>query len=287
MYHQGANRISGTELAAGIQAEVAEQIKKLGITPGLGVILVGNDPASERYVSLKQKAAQAVGVGFHVYRFSENAAQDEILETVHFLNEDPGTHAILIQLPLPEHLDEDKIIASMDYKKDVDGFHPKNIQATLSGTQKMMPGLVMGITQLIAATGEPLDGKQAVIVARHKAFIAILSHALSSLGVAAAGVEPRDPRSAEKTQQADIVITAAGAPGWLTKDMIKEKAILIDVGTSDVNGKITGDVDASCREKAAWISPVPGGVGPMTVAMLIKNTVLLARISTEAGTKNG
>ncbi|MBI1961098.1 MAG: bifunctional 5,10-methylenetetrahydrofolate dehydrogenase/5,10-methenyltetrahydrofolate cyclohydrolase [Parcubacteria group bacterium] len=279
MLPQEANRLAGTEIAAQIQAEVAEQIKKLKLKAGLAVILVGNDPASEKYVSLKQKAAQKAGIDFHLYRFGEYAAPGEILQTVRWLNEDPDIHAILIQLPLPEHLDEDKIIAAMDYKKDVDGFHPKNIQATLSGAQKMMPGLVMGIVQLITATGEALHGKQAAIIARHEAFVKILSHALSSFGATPVNAQPGDPRVAEKTQKADIVITAVGKPGWLTGDMIKEGCILIDVGTSEVNGTIAGDAHKSCKEKAAWISPVPGGVGPMTVAMLLKNTALLARLA--------
>lgn len=282
MQHQEANKLGGRELAANIQAEVAGQIQKRGLSPGLAVILVGNDPASERYVSLKQKAAQKVGIDFRLYRFDENAPEDEIVKTIRFLNEDPNIHAMLIQLPLPEHLDEDRIIQTMDHRKDVDGFHPKNIQATLAGRHRMMPGLVMGIVQLIAATGEPLDGKQTLIVARHQAFIKTLAHALSSFGITASDVRPDDPMIAEKTKKADIIITAAGAPGWLTKDMVQEKAILIDVGTSDVGGRITGDVDASCWEKAAWISPVPGGVGPMTVAMLLANAEKLARISTEA-----
>ncbi|MBI2051006.1 MAG: bifunctional 5,10-methylenetetrahydrofolate dehydrogenase/5,10-methenyltetrahydrofolate cyclohydrolase [Parcubacteria group bacterium] len=278
-----ADKIDGKSIADEIQEKVAEQIKKLKLKAGLAVILVGNDPASERYVSLKQKASQKVGIDFHLYRFGEHAAEGEILQTVRWLNEDPGIHAMLIQLPLPPHLDEDKIIAAMDYKKDVDGFHPKNIQAERLGAQKMMPGLVAGIVQLIAATGEVLHGKQAAIIARHEAFVKILARALSSFGAAPVHAQPGDPRIAEKTQKADIVITAVGTPGWLTRDMIKEGCILIDVGTSEVDGKITGDVDASCKKKAAWISPVPGGVGPMTVAMLLKNTALLARLARRGG----
>ncbi len=283
MRHQEANRLSGTEIAAQIQAEVAEQIKKLKLKAGLAVILVGNDPASEKYVSLKQKAAKKAGIDFHVYRFDENEHQEAVLETINFLNHDEYVHAILVQLPVPKHLDENRIISAMDPKKDVDGFHPENIKAFLLDRPAIAPGLVMGIIQLITATNEPLAGKTAVVIAKSHEFTQTMAHGLKPFGVYASTVRPDAEDLAQKTQAADIVVTAVGSPGWLTKDMVKESAILIDVGTSEVGGKIVGDVHASCKLKAAWISPVPGGVGPMTVAMLLKNTVLLARLAHRGG----
>lgn len=279
MQHQEANKISGTALAADIRSEVTEQIKKLGMTPGLAVVLVGNDPASERYVSLKQKAAQKAGIDFHVYRFDENVREEEILATIRWLNADPDVHAILVQLPLPERLDKDRIIAALDPRKDADGFHPENIKSFLADAGTVAPGLVMGIIQLIVATREPLAGKVALIVAKSQEFASALEHSLASFDVRAEPALPSSEDLAEKTASADIVVTAAGKPGWLTRDMVKQGAILIDVGASVVDGRTVGDVDAgSCKTKAAWISPVPGGVGPLTVAMLLKNTVTLADI---------
>jgi len=282
MVHQGANTISGTQLAAEIQSEAAGHIQALGIMPGLAVVLVGTDPASERYVSIKQKAANSVGIAIHVYKLPEFATQDEVLATIDFLNADEQVHAILVQLPLPKHLDEHAVISRVDPKKDVDGFHPKNIQAFLGDQAGIAPGLVMGIIQLITATQEPLEGATAAIVAKSAEFTGTLVHALAPFGVAGKAVRPDAEELARATRAAGIVITAVGKPHWLTKDMIREGAIIIDVGASEINGKIAGDVDASCKEKAAWISPVPGGVGPMTVAMLLKNTVMLARMQSEA-----
>ncbi len=281
MLHQEANSISGTEIAADIQAEVAAQIKKRKLKAGLAVILVGRDPASERYVRIKEKAARRVGISIHVYKLSEAATQETVLETVNFLNRDKRVHAILIQLPLPGHLDEDAVIRAMDPKKDADGFHPENVRAFLRDRAATAPGLVMGIIQLIAATGEPLGGKTAVVIAKSGEFGNTLIHALAPFGIRAEAVHPGADGLLKKTQSADIVVTAAGKPGWLTGDMVKNGSILIDVGTSEVGGKIMGDVHASCKEKAAWISPVPGGVGPLTVAMLLKNTVTLAGVQSE------
>ncbi|OJI06799.1 hypothetical protein BK004_02415 [bacterium CG10_46_32] len=281
MQHQETNTISGKELGNQIQVEVTDQIKKLKLIPGLAVVLIGNDPASERYVSIKQKAALNVGIVIHVYRLNEAVTEEEVLQTIDWLNKDKEVHAILIQLPLPNHLDEDKIIAAMDPKKDVDGFHPENIKAFLADSSLFAPGLVMGIIQLIAATNEPLPGKQAVIVAKSEEFTKTLEHALEPFEITSTLVHPDAPELLEKVHTADIIITAVGKPHWLTQDMIREGAIIIDVGTKDVSGKITGDVDLSCWNTASWISPVPGGVGPMTVAMLLKHTVLLARLSTE------
>ncbi|MDZ4221598.1 MAG: bifunctional 5,10-methylenetetrahydrofolate dehydrogenase/5,10-methenyltetrahydrofolate cyclohydrolase, partial [Patescibacteria group bacterium] len=211
-----------------------------------------------------------------------NTKQNELMESIAFLNADKHVHALLVQLPLPPHLDEDAAIARMDPKKDVDGFHPENINAFMEGRASVAPGLVMGIVQLITATKEPLAGKAAVIVAKSREFTDTLSHALSAFGITSQVARPDTEDLAQKTQSADIVVTAVGAPGWLTRDMVHEGAILIDVGTTDVNGAITGDVHPSCKEKAGWISPVPGGVGPMTVAMLLKNTAMRAREASHA-----
>jgi methylenetetrahydrofolate dehydrogenase (NADP+) / methenyltetrahydrofolate cyclohydrolase len=278
-----AQIIDGKALAAEIQTEVTEQIKQLDIKPGLGVILVGDDSASKTYVNLKQKAAQLVGIEFCLYKFNENAREDEVLETINWLNKNQDIHAILIQLPLPKHLDEDKLIRAMNPKKDVDGFHPENIKAYLNDTGAIAPGLSLGIMQLLASTKENLKGKHALIIAKSEEFTSTLEYALNSFEIATTSCQPDDASLHKKLADADIAITAVGKPEWIKKDMIKDNAILIDVGTTRKNGKLIGDVDfESCKHKASWITPVPRGVGPMTVAMLLKNTVALTQNILEA-----
>ena len=285
MNHQEAQLINGKTIAAEIQQEVSDQISKLSLVPCLGVILVGKDPASELYVTLKQKASQKVGIDFNLYKFDEDAKESEILETVNWLNRDDDVHAILVQLPLPKHLDEDVIIRAMDPKKDVDGFHPKNIKAYINDESVLSPGLGMGIMQLITSTGENLNGKSALIIAKSKEFTKPLEHTLQAFEVEASSMKPSDSNLKNKMIESDIIISAVGKPKWITKDSIKESSILIDVGTTKIGNGTVGDVDfESCKSKASWITPVPGGVGPMTVAMLLKNTVALASKSVDPHT---
>ena len=264
-----SNIINGKTLAKEICQETKEQIKKLGITPGLAAILVGHDPASELYVKLKAKAAKAVGVVFHLYRFPDNITEAELLEAIAWLNQDKDIDGILVQLPLPGQLDENKIIQAIAAKKDADGFHGKDY---------IIPGLANGILQLLASTNENLKSKQALIVARSPEFTGSISHLLREFGIANSIASPDDNDIKTKTQGADILIVAAGMPNWIKKEDIKPGAIIIDVGTNRLaDGTVVGDVDfADCADKASWITPVPGGVGPMTVAMLLKNTVALA-----------
>lgn len=270
--------LDGKAIAATIRDETRSQIEKLSLRPGLAVILVGNDPASERYVSLKRRAGREVGIMVSVYRFERDASEHTILETINWLNSDDEIHAILVQLPLPAHLNEQTIVGAVSPEKDVDGFHPENIKKLLRGNAALTPGLHLGIMQLLAATGETLAGKRAAIVAKSPEFTGTLSYILSAFGVANDVARPDDPRAHGVMRSADIIIVAAGKTQFVTGDDIKTGAIIIDVGTTLLpDGTVVGDVDAaSCSGKAAWISPVPGGVGPMTVAMLLKNTVLLA-----------
>ncbi len=274
--------LDGKALAETIRNETRSQIEKLSLQPSLAVILVGNDPASERYVSLKQRASREVGIMVSVYRFEESTDEKTILETINWLNADDEIDAILVQLPLPAHLNEHAIVQAVSPAKDVDGFHPENIKKLLRGQPVLTPGLHLGIMQLLAATGETLAGKHAAIVAKSPEFTGTLSYILSAFGVANDVVRPDDPRAREVMRNADIIIVAAGKTQFVTGDAITTGAIIIDVGTTLLpDGTVAGDVDVqSCKEKAAWISPVPGGVGPMTVAMLLKNTVLLATKNT-------
>lgn len=273
-----AQIIDGKALADTIRQETAAQVAKLDIQPGLAVILVGHDSASEIYVALKSKAAKEVGIMFSLYRFPDNVTETELLEAIDWLNQDVDIDGILVQLPLPAHLDTDKIIQAIDPKKDADGFHAHNIQKLASGESYVIPGLANGILQLLLSTKEDLKSKQALIVARSPEFTGALSYLLQEFGIANTIVAPDDNELKNKTKKADILIIAAGVPNWIKKEDIKTGAIIIDVGTNRLSdNSVVGDVDFSdCLDKAAWITPVPGGVGPMTVAMLLKNTVALA-----------
>ncbi|MBU2575748.1 bifunctional 5,10-methylenetetrahydrofolate dehydrogenase/5,10-methenyltetrahydrofolate cyclohydrolase [Patescibacteria group bacterium] len=272
-----AKIINGKAIADEIRKEARDQIAKLNIKPCLAVILAGDDPASHLYVSIKKKAAENAGIEMSLYNFEEDVKQESIIKTIEFLNKDEEVDAILIQLPLPNHLDEDAIIRAIDPEKDADGFHPENIKKILSLNGKIFSPLNMGILQLITSTKENLENKTAVIIARSKEFTSTLSRVLDDFGIRAQIVNPDSSDAKRSLSSADIIISAVGKPKWITKNDIKENSILIDVGTTRVNGNTVGDIDfESCSEKASYITPVPGGVGPMTVAMLLKNTISLA-----------
>lgn len=269
--------IDGKLLAEQIQNDIYRQIKNKGLAPELAVILVGDDPASRLYVSLKKKAAQEVGIEFHEYLFNANTPQDKILECIDFLNKDKNIDAILVQLPLPKALDTDKIIQKINPAKDVDGFHPANIKKLLAGQTDFVPGLPLGIIKLLESTGENLAQKSALIIAKSKIFYEPLAKLLKDKNIIATIASPKDPDLKTKTLKADILITAIGQPFFVTADMIKKDAIVIDVGTNKVGDYTVGDVDYTAAfEVTSHITPVPGGVGPMTVAMLLYNTLKLA-----------
>jgi methylenetetrahydrofolate dehydrogenase (NADP+) / methenyltetrahydrofolate cyclohydrolase len=275
-----AKTIDGRALAQQIKDEVRAQIAKLGITPGLAAILVGNDEASKLYTKIKERAARRAGIMFSLYRFGEDAAEEEVVKTVNWLNRDEEIDAILVQLPLPSHLDEHKIISAVAPEKDVDGLHPANVKKILAGNSaRVLPGLILGIIQLLQSTGEDLSGKQAVIAARSPEFTGVLAYVLNEFGVSNKVINPDTPDAKRSLASADIVIVAVGQANWLKAEDIKQDAIIIDVGTNRrEDGNIVGDADfADCSQKASWITPTPGGVGPMTVAMLLKNTVTLSQ----------
>lgn len=272
-----AKIIDGKSLAQKIQQSLSEEIFKNSLNPSLAVILIGNDPASRLYVNLKKKACQSVGIDFHEYLLTEDITQDKVLEVIDFLNKDKKVDAILVQLPLPKHLDTDKIIQALDPKKDVDGFHPTNIKKLLDGKSDFVPGLPLGIIKLLEATEEDLNNKSAVIVAKNYVFFQPLTKVLANKNIKAQLVEPKNPDLEKICSQADILIVAVGQAFFIKEAAIKKDAIVIDVGTNKISeGHVVGDVDYSAVfKKASHITPVPGGVGPMTVAMLLYNTVRL------------
>lgn len=271
-----AQILDGKKIAAEIRAEIKNEISKLGITPGLAVILVGADPASHLYVGLKEKTAAEAGIHFEKYLFFATEPEEKIIAKIEELNTRPDVHGILVQLPLPYGYDESKIVSAINPKKDADGFHPENIAKLLSGEPEIVPPVIGGILKLIESTGAEINNKKITILANSEIFTEPLEKLLDGNQLVTA-VMPENP--AAYTCDADIIITALGRPKIITADVIKSGAILIDVGTTRLeDGTTVGDVNfASAIQKAGWITPVPGGVGPMTVAMLLKTVLYLAK----------
>ncbi len=270
--------IDGRSLAADIQLKIKQEVWSKKLRPGLAVILVGDDPASRLYVSKKKTAAHDVGIDFHEYLLEKNSRQEQVLSCIDFLNKDEEIDAILVQLPLPEHIETDTIIKAIDPKKDVDGFHPDNIKDFLAGKARITPGLPLGILRLLEHTGEELKNKKAVIVSKSEVFCRPMIKILKDRGSKVKIVKPDDTNLAGETAQADILIVSCGRPFFIKEDMVKKDAIVIDIGINKIdNDHVVGDVDYSnVIDKVKFITPVPGGVGPMTIAMLLYNTVKLA-----------
>ncbi|MFA6511694.1 MAG: bifunctional 5,10-methylenetetrahydrofolate dehydrogenase/5,10-methenyltetrahydrofolate cyclohydrolase [Patescibacteria group bacterium] len=268
------NLIDGKTLAEEIQQDVRKRIEKAGITPGLAIILVGDNEASKLYVRLKERAAHAVGIACHTYRFNENTAANEILTAIDFLNKDEDVHGIIVQLPLPRHLSEDAIIKAMDFRKDVDGFHPKNVEAMLKGLKVPEPTLIKAILRLLKNVKVNIKGKKVVVLANSPVFLNPFIHLLTKKGADARAFR-KGERFEAALAEADILITAYGKPESITGRMLKEGVTIIDVGITKLeDGSVVGDVDVeSLKDKAEWITPVPGGVGPVTVATLLENTL--------------
>lgn len=266
-----------------IKDELKEEVKNLkkdNIFPGLAVIIVGDDPASRVYVNSKKKACEEIGIYSQEYALPENTTQDELLELVEKLNGDTKINGILVQLPLPSHIDEEAVINAISPKKDVDAFHPVNVGKIMIGNYDFLPCTPAGVMELIKESGIDISGKECVVVGRSnivgKPQAMLLLHQNGTVTIC----HSRTKNLAEKTKNADILIAAVGKPNFITGDMIKEGAVVIDVGINRIAPKkLVGDVDfESAEKKASAITPVPGGVGPMTIAMLMKNTVKAAII---------
>jgi len=270
--------IDGKILAEKIRKKLKEKIVKAAIKPGLSVILVGKDEPSHLYVKLKEKACQEAGIHFEKYLFFYNTLEKEIMERIQNLNKNPNIHGIVVQLPLPRHLDEDKIIEQIDWRKDVDGFHPYNIKNLLAGGKIIEPSLIKSIFELIKATRVSLKEKKVAILANSEVMIEPLKYLLEKKK-ALVSVRKAGDYYQDATQEADLIVTAYGRPKFLKARMIKEEAVLIDVGISRTeSGQTVGDVDfEDIKNKASWVSPVPGGVGPLTVAFLLENTYLTSQ----------
>ncbi len=273
--------IDGKAIARDVRAEVAkgvEELKALGVTPGLHVILVGNDPASETYVRNKELACADVGMRGVAHRLPEATEQAALLRLVEELNADSSVHGILVQLPLPKHLDALAVLAKISPDKDVDGLHQVSAGRLLAGYEGFVPCTPRGIMRLIESTGEKIAGKEAVVIGRSNLVGKPVSLLLLNENATVTMCHSKTRDLAAVARRADILVAAIGKPEFVAGDMIKPGAIVIDVGTTRVDGKLKGDVNfEEAKGIAGYITPVPGGVGPMTIAMLLSNTLLAAR----------
>ena len=282
-----AKILSGKEVSARIKeklkAEVAALTEK-GVTPGLAVVIVGNDPASKVYVGRKEAMCAELGMYSEKYALPADTAQSELLALIEKLNSDPNIHGILVQLPLPEPLDEKAVIAAIAPQKDVDAFHPVNVGKIMIGDYDFVPCTPAGIMELIAESGVEVEGKNCVVIGRSnivgKPMSMLLLHKNGTVTIC----HSRTKNLAEITRNADILVAAVGRAHFVTADMVKPGAVVIDVGMNRLeDGKLAGDVDFDAVEPiAAAITPVPGGVGPMTISMLMRNTLTAAKRACEA-----
>jgi methylenetetrahydrofolate dehydrogenase (NADP+)/methenyltetrahydrofolate cyclohydrolase len=282
-----ATVIDGKEVAKTIREQLANEVKQLlnkGIRPGLAVILVGDDPASHSYVRGKEKGCEEVGIYSEVYRLPEATTQDELLERIGQLNENPNIHGILVQLPLPAHISEKAVIEAISPEKDVDGFHPANIGNMIIGEDTFLPCTPQGIVELIKRTGTELAGKHVVVVGRSNIVGKPVSLLLLQENATVSICHSRTKNLAELTRQADILVVAVGRAHLIGPEHVKPGAVVIDVGVNRIEtGRLVGDVKfAEVAEIAGYITPVPGGVGPMTITMLLQNTIKSAKKRTSA-----
>ena len=275
-----ARIIDGKAMSEEILRSIADRVAALqqkGVTPGLAVVLVGEDPASQIYVRNKQNACKQTGVYSKTIVLPADTTQEALESTIRALNDDPAIHGVLVQLPLPKGLDESAALAAIAPEKDVDGFHIYNAGRLLTGQRGVTACTPKGAMTMIRSTGVPLEGLEAVIVGRSNIVGKPLAMLLLQANCTVTICHSRTRDLAAHTRRADILVAAVGQPEMIKADMVKEGAIVIDVGINRLEGRIVGDVDfASVSEKAAYITPVPGGVGKMTIAMLMDNTVAAA-----------
>jgi methylenetetrahydrofolate dehydrogenase (NADP+)/methenyltetrahydrofolate cyclohydrolase len=276
-----AQIIDGTALSARIRAELKTRVAKLtqqGRRPGLAVVLVGDNPASRIYVRNKIKACGDTGIHSELYELPASAAEAEVLDRIRALNVDPKIHGILVQLPLPRQVSEQKVLETIAVAKDVDGFHVQNVGSLVVGRPGFASCTPAGCMAMLDSVGAVLEGKEAVVVGRSNIVGKPMAIMLLNRSATVTICTSKTRELAGHTRRADILVVATGKPRMVTGDMIKPGAIVIDVGINRLpDGKLCGDVDfESAREKAAWITPVPGGVGPMTITMLLSNAVLAA-----------
>ena len=275
-----AKMLDGAAMALEVEKELKQRVDALrekNVVPGLCVILVGNDPASQTYVANKEKACARLGIHSQTLRMGAETTQAELEAAIERANEDEAIHGILVQLPLPAHLDEHRALALIRPEKDVDGFHAVNMGRLARGEECVVACTPKGALHMLKAAGVPIAGKNAVVIGRSNIVGKPMALLLLQENATVTICHSRTENLAEYTRRADILVAAVGKPRFVTADMVKEGAAVLDVGINRVDGKLCGDVDfETVKEKAGWISPVPGGVGKMTIAMLMENTVSAA-----------
>lgn len=275
-----AELLNGREIAkdyrAGLSAEV-EKLKEKGITPNLTVVIVGNDGASLSYVRSKNKAAEKIGMTSDIVRLEDDVTEEEVLEVLERLNNDDSVSGILVQVPLPEQVSEEKVLESIAPHKDVDGFSPVNIGRLYTGQRTFVPCTPLGIMELLKHTGS-LEGKNVAVIGRSHIVGQPVAKLLTDQNATVTLMHSRTKNMVENLHTYDVIVSAVGSPGLVKAEHIKDGAVVIDVGNTMVDDKLAGDVDFdAAKEKAGWITPVPGGVGPLTITMVLNNTLLAAK----------
>ena len=271
-----ATVMKGKPLADRIRAEVAEEVRQLGHI-GLVTVLVGEDPASEVYIRLKHKAAVEAGFDATDLRLPAETSQDDLLAKLGELNADDEVDAILVQLPLPPHIDEARVIRALTPSKDVDGFHPLNAGELYLGRPAIVPATPIGVLALLTEHEIPLDGAQAVVIGRSAIVGKPVMHLLQQANATVTLCHSHTKDLAQHTLEADVLVAAVGVPALVAADMVKERSVVVDVGMNRTEAGLVGDVDPGALDVAAYMTPVPGGVGPMTIACLLQNAVLCGR----------
>ncbi|MGE4571467.1 MAG: bifunctional methylenetetrahydrofolate dehydrogenase/methenyltetrahydrofolate cyclohydrolase FolD [Candidatus Izemoplasmatales bacterium] len=270
--------LDGKKLSKQIKEEVKTEVmnlyNKYGKKPHLVVILVGDDPASETYVASKERSSKAVGIKSTIIKKDSSIKEDELIDLIQELNNDDSVHGILLQLPIPKHIDEEKIINLIDPRKDVDGFSNHHVARLNKGLDALVPCTPLGIMELLKAYQIDIEGKHAVVMGRSQIVGKPMASLLLKANATVTITHSRTKDMKDMAKQADILVVAIGKAKMVDESFVKEGAVLIDVGISRIDGKLYGDIDFdSVKNKASYITPVPGGVGPMTIAMLLKNTV--------------
>lgn len=275
--------ISGKEVSEAVKLRVSDEVKELksnGIEPCLAVILVGDDPASRVYVNNKKKACEFCGIRSLEYVLPAETKEEELIELIEKLNNDKSVNGILCQLPLPKHLDEKKVLNLIKPEKDVDAFHPENVGHIMIGDFNFLPCTPAGIMEMLRYENIDLDGKNCVVIGRSNIVGKPMAMLMLKENATVTICHSRTKNLKEVVAGADVIVAAVGRPNFVTADMVKDGAVIIDVGINRMDdGKLCGDVDfEACKEKASYITPVPGGVGPMTIATLMQNTITATRI---------
>lgn len=276
-----AKVLDGKKVAADYRANLAqevEQLKAQGVTPNLTVILVGNDGASQSYVNNKKKSAEKIGMSSSIIHLDENTTEAALLEEIDKLNKDDNVHGILVQVPLPKQIDETKVLEKIAPEKDVDGFNPINIGRLYAGVETYIPCTPLGIMEILKHADIDLEGKDVAVIGRSHIVGQPVAKLLTDANATVTLLHSRSKDMDAVLKRSDVIVSAVGKPGLVTKDVVKQGAVIVDVGNTVVDGKLTGDVVYDeVSEVAGAITPVPGGVGPLTITMVLNNTLLAAK----------